>query len=395
MSLLNLNFPVLDTYTVPTIRILSEPSQPTSGLICLKDFIQKNRVWYCMFTTQTSFEHFKIKELMGNLYYTMIKNKRIYLILDMSFEPFLLAIDSIYQEIVVRGEIPPSQIIFLNNMYDSFEYNKEVAARYNCEPIKIFYFSALEFMIQGYLSSTSVDTLEVKNYDKKYLNLNRRWRSHRPLLTVLLYNKKLLEKGFVSFGPCENNRSWNDTWDLLKCISYSNEEMFKAITDSEDIKNIEWLYLDTDELDTNRAEPSESLINYYQNSYFSVISETTFFYNISNQNSRFITEKTFKSIMMKHPFVLVSIPKSLEVLKSLGYRTFSPWIDESYDNEIDDAKRMMMIVKEVERLCNLSDLELTEFLIETKKICEYNYNILRDKKNFIFEKRDDGQIYNI
>ena len=89
---------------------------------------------------------------------------------------------------------------------------------------------------------------------------------------------------------------------------------------------------------------------------------------------------------MKHPFILVSIPKSLEVLRELGYKTFSPWINESYDLEEDDNTRMLMLVDEIERLTNLSSQELEEFLIAMKEICLYNYNILRDKKEFVYER---------
>ena len=96
-------------------------------------------------------------------------------------------------------------------------------------------------------------------------------------------------------------------------------------------------------------------------------------------------KKTFKAIIMSHPFILVSIPKSLEVLKELGYKTFSPWIDESYDQEMDDNKRMMMIVNEIERLCNLSQEDLEKFLVAMKEVCSYNHNVLRNKKTFIYK----------
>ena len=47
---------------------------------------------------------------------------------------------------------------------------------------------------------------------------------------------------------------------------------------------------------------------------------------------------------------------------------------------------MLMLVDEIERLTNLSSQELEEFLIAMKEICLYNYNILRDKKEFVYER---------
>jgi hypothetical protein len=60
----------------------------------------------------------------------------------------------------------------------------------------------------------------------------------------------------------------------------------------------------------------------------------------------------------------------------MGYKTFDGLIDESYDNETDDNKRMLMIVNEVERLCSLNQVELETFLIEAKKIVDHNFKNL-------------------
>jgi hypothetical protein len=116
-----------------------------------------------------------------------------------------------------------------------------------------------------------------------------------------------------------------------------------------------------------------------------VISETTYHTKEWYPNARFLSEKTFKAIAMTHPFILVSVPGSLEVLKAMGYKTFSPIIDESYDTELDDGKRMIKILNEIERLCNLNQSELEKFLIEAREICEYNYNVLILKTDFVKE----------
>jgi hypothetical protein len=86
---------------------------------------------------------------------------------------------------------------------------------------------------------------------------------------------------------------------------------------------------------------------------------------------------------MKHPFVLVTAPNSLQYLKKLGYKTFENIIDESYDNVIKDDERMFAIIREVQRLCNLKNQDLDAFLIEARKICDYNYQVLKNKVEFI------------
>jgi hypothetical protein len=70
---------------------------------------------------------------------------------------------------------------------------------------------------------------------------------------------------------------------------------------------------------------------------------------------------------------MISVPYFLEMLIDLGFKTFHPYIDESYDTELNDAKRMMMITDQIERFTKYTDTELREFLDNTKHICRHNF----------------------
>lgn len=385
MSVLNTTVPLIETYN--DVEVKHFPlRKPTSGLSMLHDYAKTNDIWYCFITTVTSLKYVSIVDLMGPDVLSKVINKQASIVVDLSFEPFLDCIDSIYEDLVLPHNIPASQVIFMSNMFDAYQYNKQIAAKYNSNPIKIFYFSALEYMLYpNAINNVEPKSLEVRPYNKKFLNLNRRWREHRPLLVLLLRYRNLLEKGFVSFGPCENHGDWKDIWDGLRVGAIGNTYLFNAINESTDIMNMPPLLLDTEDLHTNKAELESTTDVYYANSYFSLVSETTFYHRRQHQSSRFITEKTFKPIAMKHPFLLVTIPRSLEVLKFLGYKTFSPWIDESYDSELNDNQRLLKIIDEVERLSNLSDSEVETFVRETNDICQYNFDLLKSKKKFIYE----------
>jgi hypothetical protein len=66
-------------------------------------------------------------------------------------------------------------------------------------------------------------------------------------------------------------------------------------------------------------------------------------------------------------------PYTLRHLKELGFKTFSDYWDESYDEELYTTKRIDMI-------CNLIDIIEKDYMSlfnEVKDICEYNYNHLR------------------
>jgi hypothetical protein len=105
----------------------------------------------------------------------------------------------------------------------------------------------------------------------------------------------------------------------------------------------------------------------FASTYISVVLET-----IADDSKIHLTEKILRPIACGHPFMLVAGPKSLEYLKSYGFKTFDLWIDESYDQESDIVKRMEMIVKEMKRINNMSAVEKKQMLVELKKITEYN-----------------------
>ena len=63
---------------------------------------------------------------------------------------------------------------------------------------------------------------------------------------------------------------------------------------------------------------------------------------------------------------------TLEVLRELGFKTFHPHIDESYDSEPDRWKRFNMIMKELNRLCDMELSELHELYWSMSDILIHN-----------------------
>lgn len=105
-----------------------------------------------------------------------------------------------------------------------------------------------------------------------------------------------------------------------------------------------------------------------ENSLLHVVTETLYY-----GQGQHLTEKTFKPIVMQQPFILASCQGSLEYLRGYGFRTFSEFWDESYD-QADDATRMLKIGKLLNDLNNLSPREqqhLQQHLVST---VEHNYN---------------------
>jgi len=87
-----------------------------------------------------------------------------------------------------------------------------------------------------------------------------------------------------------------------------------------------------------------------------------------------LTEKVFKPIVAKRPFILVAAPGNLAYLKSYGFKTFDRWIDESYDQETDNYLRIEMITAEIKKLCELSPAALQQMYQEMQEVLEYNFD---------------------
>ena len=94
-------------------------------------------------------------------------------------------------------------------------------------------------------------------------------------------------------------------------------------------------------------------------------------------------EKIWKPIYNYHPFIILGTPHCLRKLKELGFKTFHPFINESYDEEINHGKRMSMIVDEIERLCKMDFEMLKDWYQNLSHILEYNKEHLHnDREDF-------------
>jgi hypothetical protein len=99
-----------------------------------------------------------------------------------------------------------------------------------------------------------------------------------------------------------------------------------------------------------------------------VVTETVF-----HGRRNHLTEKTFKPICMRMPFVLVSTAGSLKYLRSYGFRTFGELWDESYDNEINDDARLEKISDLLVSLDRLDNGEKQRLYQRALPILEHNY----------------------
>jgi hypothetical protein len=203
----------------------------------------------------------------------------------------------------------------------------------------------------------------------------------------------LLDKGLVSYNVMSDSEdtTGKEVYQTYSHVLAYHPEMLKLIKQNRQlIESIDSISLDVDAGETQQESlvgVSDRTVNYYEDSYFSIIAETSFpHYKFGlgdvTDIGRILSEKTFKSIGMKHPFILLTNPHALKLLREIGYKTFHPLIDETYDTVKDPVVRICMIINEVKKLCALEGDDLKHFLSEAKKICDYNFHHLLSKKTF-------------
>jgi len=91
----------------------------------------------------------------------------------------------------------------------------------------------------------------------------------------------------------------------------------------------------------------------------------------------FVTEKTYRNIKYKKPFIIMGQHHILASLHKQGYKTFHPLIDESYDTIKDTKLRSLAVLREIVRLRQMTDDEWYRLIENCKPILEHNHNNLR------------------
>jgi hypothetical protein len=113
---------------------------------------------------------------------------------------------------------------------------------------------------------------------------------------------------------------------------------------------------------------TEELQDTYNESFVCVINETRFAQPTAN-----FSEKLINAVINESPFILVAPPRTLEYFKSMGFKSFGDFWDESYDLEEDHTIRLNLIFKIIDQINSLSIEEL-------KNLYEQMYPIILHNK---------------
>lgn len=192
----------------------------------------------------------------------------------------------------------------------------------------------------------------------------RRGRPYRLALLYRLCTDNLLYK--MDYSMLDNITLYH-TMRMASCFPYEyNEEKITELHSQFPVNlktETNKTFLDISGWGDNTPEPSK-------NAYFDITCET---YMEQNGYKSF-TEKVSKPLVHFNPFFFVGFQGALALLRELGFKTFSPYIDESYDDEPDQVKRLDMIYTEVKRLLAMSQEEIHNWYWSMEDILLHNHN---------------------
>lgn len=114
-----------------------------------------------------------------------------------------------------------------------------------------------------------------------------------------------------------------------------------------------------------------NLLQYYNDIFVDVVVEP----NVSG-TCFLVTEKLWRCIVARRPFIVVSNVEYLRNLRKLGFKTFNQWWDESYDM-YGSQQRIKHVCSVLNVISELTKSDIECILLEMKDLLDHNYTVFK------------------
>lgn len=311
-----------------------------------------------------------------------MESGKCHLLIDYSHEGFSEWMFHRVYEALGCIPLPRERIVLLSGDLNVEGGHARYVSRHRIDgPITVYALNYFKNDVAAYMSSDESRNARLRwrqvesrlSRSKLYLSLNRRNRLHRIVTAVQLERRGLLDLGYVSledqFGGRTNQEAFEEEGNRF---GVSENLMREVRAGYPQLHALLPLHVDVNEMKTNHAHTHVAWP--YLESWLSLVSETLFFESAPGQI--FFSEKIWKPMMNLHPFLLIGDANSLATLRSLGFQTFHPHIDETYDGILDHEKRLEMVLDELERLSRINEPQRRHWLMGMKDILIHNFEEL-------------------
>jgi hypothetical protein len=173
--------------------------------------------------------------------------------------------------------------------------------------------------------------LNTKTGTRTFLIYNRAWsgtREYRLHFADQLIGHNLVQHCLTSFAPVDNDVHWQQH-------QFVNQRFAPTRALDQHLS-----------VNTFPSWASADYTNHdYAQTQIEIVLETLF-----DDQRHHLTEKALRPIACARPFLLASTPGALQYLKTYGFVTFDPYINETYDGIIDPVDRIAAIIEEMQRI---------------------------------------------
>ena len=349
-----------------------------------KEYLNSNQTWYYILTfcnTDQLYDSFELDiidpDVLDNI---MTGNCKLLLVnLGESHlsDPWMASTVKLFDRLVLDLKLPGDKIVWMSNGIHGQQAWEAYTSKHGLDDHGIHHVTFKEFFLvdPNVLAQTDIPR-------RRFMFLQKNPRHHRMVFANWMHKHKI--DAHMSFDLRE------DTKERLKdsALKYTSlginlddiEEFYKAIPLSVDGANLqtnEGIHL----MPFNINNPKMTIA--LERTGIQIVGETYL-----DHPGVFFTEKTIKPIISKCPFIILGQPGSLTELRKLGFKTFGPLIDESYDLIQDHDERMLAVANEVLRLSELSDSDFGGIKEQTIEVCEHNFHNLHNFSDRAFNIND-------
>lgn len=194
---------------------------------------------------------------------------------------------------------------------------------------------SFELIYKSWVKAHPVAPAAVFSIEKEFdfLFLNAVPREHRCVLRYLLHENKLLDNSINSWVIGSRRPKLPDIQNFINQSDLNiDAKLVYEYSSKEKLLDSSFVNL--------RSKGTQNIMQpeWIQNTSFSFVVETDYVKNVL-----LVSEKTYKPIYFRHPFMVYGHPLHLQYLRDCGYVTFPELFDETYDFKSDAEKIKIMI----------------------------------------------------
>ena len=326
------------------------------GFIRLESFYRDN-----------NFSIIKINKLLKeNIRKKKNKNAELFMVFSFAWEaqyPSYSWYDNVvllFEPLLKENNITHYKFVF-NNALEN--WNKEYGDKTN----SIFFdYNALRVYHRSFKIPQTVNTAyNIESNRALWLVGKLHDRKNRLPLLAKFYEQDLLKH--LDWSLYFNETIKQECQVLVPQFNNEEYEKFMSVADRK-LDSVDYILRGIDNI--YHGFPYDSAL--FTNTCLSVVAETHFL----NGDIVWITEKTFKAIANKHPFIMSSVPNTLAYLCGIGFKTFEEYtLIKDYDTIVNPQIRLDAVVQNtkyfIENKHNYADEINADIEYNFIKFCEY------------------------